>query len=86
MATKTENIFGNPQPEYGTTEATPKKGIVAKDIVNFRKEAKADAKTIKALAKNTEVTILGDVGDYYNVEYDHEKGYIRKDLVDPKEG
>lgn len=81
----TENLFSETtRPEYGTTESKPKKGIVAKRLVNVRKDASSTSDSLRALSRGTEVIILGEVGDYYNIEYDHVKGYIRKDLVEEK--
>lgn len=86
MGTKTtENLFGETtQPEYGTTDPKPRKGIVTKNLVNIRKDASTMSDPVRALARGTEVIILEDSGDYYQVEYDHVKGYIRKDLLEEK--
>lgn len=86
MGTKTtENLFGETtRPEYGATDPKPRKGIVAKNLVNIRKDASTMSDPVRALSRGTEVTILEDAGDYYQIEYDHVKGYIRKDLLEEK--
>lgn len=84
-STGTENFFGEAtRPEYGATEPKPRKGTVVKNLVNVRKDASTMSGPVRALARGTEVDILGENGDYYNVEYDHVKGYIRKDLLKEK--
>ena len=59
-----------------------KKGYVdVSSSVNVRKDASTSSDVIDTLLRNTEVTIIGEKGDFYKVEYKDITGYIAKSLI-----
>lgn len=51
---------------------------------NVRENASTSANVITTLTRNTEVTIAGEEGDFYKIEYKNYNGYISKSLVSDK--
>ena len=65
--------------------AENKKGYVnASNSANVRKDASTSAEIINTLLRNTEVTIIGEKGDFYKIEYKNIEGYISKSLLSDK--
>jgi cell wall-associated NlpC family hydrolase len=60
---------------------TQKKGYVSEDLVNMRKGAGTNYSIIKVLALNTQVTILGEDGDWYQIKSGNDTGYISKEYI-----
>ena len=64
-----------------TTFTNSKKAYVNLETINVRKEPKTTAELVTKLTLNTEVTIIGEDGDWYLVELNGEKVYIYKELL-----
>ncbi len=62
--------------EKQTTTQTTKTGYVNVDTVNLRKEMSTSSDILSNLSKNTEVKVLGEQNNWYNVEVNGIKGYI----------
>lgn len=58
-----------------------KKGYVNLDSINVRREPTTASELVAKLTLNTEVTILGEDGDWYYVELNGENLYILKELL-----
>lgn len=65
-----ENIYSNNVTKY-----------VNATSIYVRSEPSTDGEVVTSLIKNTDVTVTGESGDWYKVEFDEKKGYIRKDLL-----
>ena len=79
---KEENAEENKEDavaEEKTVES--KKGYVDGSSVNIRNDASTSAEIINTLLRNTEITIIGEKGDFYKIEYQDITGYISKSLV-----
>ena len=67
-----------------TTETTVenKKGYInVNSAANIRESASTSAKIVNTLTRNTEVTIIGESGDFYKIKYKDITGYVSKSLV-----
>lgn len=64
-----------------TSASTTKKGYVNTSEINVRKGPSTSSELVKKLSLNTEVTIVGEDGDWYQVELDGQKVYIYKPLI-----
>ena len=63
-----------------------KKGYVnVSNSANVRKDASTSAEIVSTLLRNTEVTIIGEKGDFYKIEYNNIEGYISKSLISDKQ-
>ena len=49
--------------------------------VRVRSKPTTESDIVTSLIKNTDVTVVGENGDWYKVKYDYFDGYIRKDLL-----
>lgn len=58
-----------------------KTAYVNDTAVNMRKSATTESDIIKVLALNTEITVIGEEGDWYKVKSSEDVGYIAKRLV-----
>ena len=68
--------------EAQTTETESKKGYIdVTSSANVRESASTSAEVITSLSRNAEVTILGEEGDFYKIQYNDITGYISKSLV-----
>ena len=67
-----------------TTET--KKGYIdVSSSANVRESASTSAKIVTTLLRNAEVTIIGEEGDFYRIEYKDITGYVSKSLVSDTE-
>lgn len=57
-------------------------GTVNTETARMRSEASSDATILELISISTEVEILGQSGDWYQVQYNGKTGYIRADLID----
>ncbi len=57
------------------------KEIVTKEAVNLRKEASTDSETIDIVPENTTLNSINQVGDFYEVFYNDEIGFISKEYA-----
>ena len=65
-----------------TPESTEKTGIVnVSSSLNVRSEASTSSKVIGSLRGNTKVTIVGEEGAFYKIEYKGSHGYVAKEYV-----
>ncbi|MGU8224849.1 SH3 domain-containing protein [Clostridium perfringens] len=74
---------GTQTPEKPSTpESTEKTGIVnVSSSLNVRSEASTSSKVIGSLRGNTKVTIVGEEGAFYKIEYKGSHGYVAKEYV-----
>ncbi|SQI04537.1 SH3 domain-containing protein [Clostridium perfringens] len=74
---------GTQTPEKPSTpETTKKTGIVnVSSSLNVREGASTSSKVIGSLSGNTKVTIVGEEGAFYKIEYKGSRGYVAKEYV-----
>ncbi|EPB8179256.1 SH3 domain-containing protein [Clostridium perfringens] len=74
---------GTQTPEKPSTpESTKKTGIVnVSSSLNVREGASTSSKVIGSLSGNTKVTIVGEEGAFYKIEYKGSHGYVAKEYV-----
>ena len=64
-------------------------GTVIEETVRIREEASTDSNTVLLVAEGSEVEILSQEGDWYEIEYASDgityTGYIRSDMLDVDE-
>lgn len=65
-----ENIYSNSVTKY-----------VNATSIYVRSKPSTDGDVVTTLIKNTDVTVTGESGDWYKIEFNGQKGYIRKDLL-----
>ena len=65
-----------------TPEATQKTGIVnVSSSLNVRSGASTSSKVIGSLSGNSKVTIVGEEGSFYKIEYKGSHGYVAKEYI-----
>ena len=70
------------QEKPSTPESTEKTGIVnVSSSLNVRSSASTSSKVIGSLSGNTKVTIVGEEGAFYKIEYKGSHGYVAKEYV-----
>ena len=67
--------------EEVTEETQTKVGYVNTETVNLRQEANTSSEKLDSLTKNTEVTIIGEEGEWYRVQVNGKTGYISKQYI-----
>ncbi|MDM0459539.1 SH3 domain-containing protein [Clostridium perfringens] len=74
---------GTQTPEKPSTpESNEKTGIVnVSSSLNVRSEASTSSKVIGSLSGNTKITIVGEEGAFYKIEYKGSHGYVAKEYV-----
>ncbi|MCX0358705.1 SH3 domain-containing protein [Clostridium perfringens] len=74
---------GTQTPEKPSNpESTEKTGIVnVSSSLNVRSSASTSSKVIGSLNGNTKVTIVGEEGSFYKIEYKGSHGYVAKEYV-----
>ena len=74
---------GTQTPEKPSTpESTEKTGIVnVSSSLNVRSGASTSSKVIGSLSGNTKVTIVGEEGAFYKIEYKGSHGYVAKEYI-----
>ncbi|MDK0957270.1 SH3 domain-containing protein [Clostridium perfringens] len=74
---------GTQTPEKPSTpETTKKTGIVnVSSSLNVRSEASTSSKVIGSLSGNSKVTIIGEEGAFYKIEYKGSYGYVAKEYI-----
>ncbi|XZK28481.1 SH3 domain-containing protein [Clostridium perfringens] len=74
---------GTQIPEKPSTpESTEKTGIVnVSSSLNVRSSASTSSKVIGSLSGNTKITIVGEEGAFYKIEYKGSHGYVAKEYV-----
>ncbi len=75
----------NKEEKNQTTYESKKGYINANTSANVRSEASTSSSVLTTLTTNTEVTIVGEEGDWYKVTYGSYTGYISKALVSDKQ-
>lgn len=76
-----QNKNENTDTKTTTSEFKEKTAYINEAYVNVREKATTDSEVIKVLALNTEVTLIGEEGDWYKVKSGDDTGYISKPLV-----
>ncbi|MBI6032881.1 SH3 domain-containing protein [Clostridium perfringens] len=74
---------GTQTPEKPSTpESTEKTGIVnVSSSLNVREGASTSSKVIGSLSGNSKVTIVGEEGAFYKIEYKGSQGYVAKEYI-----
>ena len=74
---------GTQTPEKPSNpESTEKTGIVnVSSSLNVREGASTSSKVIGSLSGNTKVTIVGEEGAFYKIEYKGSHGYVAKEYI-----
>ncbi|XZK85711.1 SH3 domain-containing protein [Clostridium perfringens] len=74
---------GTQTPEKPSTpENTEKTGIVnVSSSLNVREGSSTSSKVIGSLSGNTKVTIVGEEGEFYKIEYKGSHGYVAKEYI-----
>ncbi|MDK0617116.1 SH3 domain-containing protein [Clostridium perfringens] len=74
---------GTQTPEKPSTpESTEKTGIVnVSSSLNVREGASTSSKVIGSLSGNSKVTIVGEEGAFYKIEYNGSHGYVAKEYI-----
>ncbi|MDK0887390.1 SH3 domain-containing protein [Clostridium perfringens] len=74
---------GTQTPEKPSTpETTKKTGIVnVSSSLNVREGASTSSKVIGSLSGNSKVTIIGEEGAFYKIEYKGSHGYVAKEYI-----
>ena len=74
---------GTQTPEKPSTpESTEKTGIVnVSSSLNVREGASTSSKVIGSLSGNSKVTIIGEEGAFYKIEYKGSHGYVAKEYI-----
>ena len=85
-----ENIPEN-DPSNGNNEQaqentfTVRKGYInVSSSANVRESASTSANVLTTLTRNTQVYLIGEEGDFYQIEYQTYKGYVAKSLISDK--
>jgi uncharacterized protein YgiM (DUF1202 family) len=81
LENKTEQppaVSNEPEP-YATF-----KGYINSESINLREEPSMSANVLATIVQNTEITVTGEDGDWYKVDYREYKGYIAKRLINEK--
>lgn len=80
-----ENNNENPEQNNVATTVENKKGYInVSSSANIRESASTSANVVTTLLRNTEVTITGEEGDFYKIQYRDITGYVAKSLVSDK--
>ena len=77
-----ENTQENIQPSE--TEITPKTMYVSESSIYVRKGPSTQNEILTSLVINAEVTVIGEVEDWYKVKINEDTGYIAKRLLSDK--
>lgn len=67
--------------DNNTSNDTEKVGYINEDLVNMRDGAGTSHNVIKVLELNSQVTILKEEGDWYQVKSGEDTGYVSKEFV-----
>ena len=81
--TKT-NTDNNDDTTSSDTNYTKTTKYINASSVYVRKEASTSAEIVTTLIRNTDVTVVGESGDWYKVTYKDYSGYIYKELLSDK--
>lgn len=69
------------EPSDTTTSDFTPKDMYTIDVVNIRQEPSTTAKVIMVLATNTSLRVVGETGDWYEVETSEGNAYVSKELL-----
>lgn len=75
----TTNIENNSSSDTMYENSVTK--YISGSSVYIRNEPSTDADIVISLIKNTDVTVVGENGDWYKVKYNNYEGYIYKELL-----
>ena len=70
----------NTSGESDTSDFT-ERVMYTEDYVNIRKEPSTEAEIIMVVEQNTELTVIGETGDWYEVETSQGNAYVSKSAV-----
>lgn len=82
--TNPQENLSEPEEESQTTTTTYENKTIKyvnTSSVYVRSKATTNSDVVTTLIKNTDVTVLGEEGEWYKVTYNNLNGYIRKDLL-----
>ena len=69
------------EPKKEETYESKKGYVNVSSSANIREEANTSSLVVTTLTNNTEVTIIGEEGEWYKITYGNYTGYISKNLV-----
>lgn len=69
------------EPSDTTTSDFTPKDMYTIDVVNIRQEPSTTARVIMVLATNTSLRVVGETGDWYEVETSEGNAYVSKELL-----
>ena len=79
---KEVNVNPKAEPVVLAVRSINKTGIVnVSSSLNVRSEASTSSKVIGSLSGNSKVTIVGEEGEFYKIEYKGSHGYVAKEYV-----
>lgn len=78
---KTEEPKEEKEKPEEKTEDTKSIGYIKVGTANIRKEPSPSSEVVANLSQNTEVTILGEKDNWYQISFDGKKGYIAENLI-----
>lgn len=73
------------EEENKDNNSSQKTGYISTNSVNFRKEANTSAEVITKLSRNAKVTVISEEGNWAQITYNGDTGYVSKDYVSDKE-
>lgn len=72
---------GTAQSNNQTSNSSEKTAYINENTVNLRKGAGTNNSIIKVLTLNTQITIIGEEGSWYQVKVGDDTGYVSKEFV-----
>ncbi len=79
--TNSNNENNQTNTNNNQTSNYPTKMSVNVDAVNVREQASTDSEIVTSVEQNTSVNVTGESGDWYKVEVNGTKGYIKKEFL-----
>lgn len=65
----------------GQTSGYPKKMYVNVEALNVREQASTSSDILTSVEKNDEINVTGESGDWYSIEVNGTKGFVKKDYL-----
>lgn len=82
-AEETENKIEETNADENSYETNVTKYVNASSVY-LRAKPSTDSDIVTSLIRNTDVTVIGESGNWYKVKFDKYNGYIHKDLLTDK--
>lgn len=83
LASKMESNITETKPEENNEQQSeyPKTMYVNASELNVREQASTSSDVITSVGKNDEINVTGESGDWYSIEINGNKGYVKKDYL-----